>query len=274
MTDKYLGKYRIESTRLQKWDYRWKGYYFVTINTGGRERYFGEIVNGKMNLSPLGLLAEKYWKEIPEHFPFVEVDEFVIMPDHIHGIIRITKNVDDKEQSDNLTNRTISARDVKDAQTEGTDDGIAIVKDAQIEGLHHVKDSQFEGLDNGIAIVKDAQIGRLNSMTKTINESQTGRLNSSTKTINESQIGHLQKTDVHSKQSSGGKNDRWKSGSLGVIINQYKRKCTIESRKICKSFAWQSRYHDSIIRDDKSLNIVRRYIKNNPSKWEIDTKKD
>ena len=66
------------------------------------------------------------------------------------------------------------------------------------------------------------------------------------------------------------KDDKWRTGVLGVIINQYKRICTIESRKINPDFAWQSRFYDHIIRDEKSLDNIRRYIKDNPENWTED----
>ncbi|GBD96102.1 hypothetical protein BMS3Abin06_00985 [bacterium BMS3Abin06] len=91
MNDNYKNKYRIASTRLQNWDYGWNGLYFITICTQNRECYFGDILDRKMNLSPIGKMAEKYWLEIPNHFPFVKLDVFVVMPNHIHGIIIIDK---------------------------------------------------------------------------------------------------------------------------------------------------------------------------------------
>ena len=89
--EKFKGKYRIPSARLQNWDYGWNAAYFVTICTQDRKHYFGEIINGKMRLSKIGESAEKCWIEIPKHFPFVKLDEFVLMPNHIHGIIEIAK---------------------------------------------------------------------------------------------------------------------------------------------------------------------------------------
>ena len=92
MKGKFQNKYRIESTRLQKWDYGWNASYFITICTKKRKHYFGEIQNGEMLLSEIGIIAQKYWYEIPEHFPFVILDEFKVMPNHIHGIITINKS--------------------------------------------------------------------------------------------------------------------------------------------------------------------------------------
>ncbi len=83
-------RFRIESTRLRDWDYSTEGLYFVTICTRGKQRYFGEIQQGRNHLSAIGEIAETCWNEIPGHFPNVELDEHVIMPNHIHGIIAIS----------------------------------------------------------------------------------------------------------------------------------------------------------------------------------------
>ena len=75
--------------RKRNYDYTNTGWYFVTICTKNREYFFGEIRNEEMQLSVIGKQAQIFWLEIPEHFPNVELGEFVIMPDHIHGIIGI-----------------------------------------------------------------------------------------------------------------------------------------------------------------------------------------
>jgi len=94
--DLYQNKYRIPSTRLQNWDYGWNALYFITICTANRECFFGKINDGKMIPFKIGELAQKYWFEIPEHFPFIKLDEFVVMPNHIHGIIEIAKTNDER----------------------------------------------------------------------------------------------------------------------------------------------------------------------------------
>ena len=76
---------------MQNWDYGWNAPYYVTICTQNREYYFGNIVTGQMQLSEIGQMAEKYWFEIPQHFPFVRLGAFVVMPNHVHGIIIIDK---------------------------------------------------------------------------------------------------------------------------------------------------------------------------------------
>ena len=89
--DLYQNKYRIKSIRLKNYDYRSNGYYFVTICTHQKICYFGDIKNNQVILSELGKIAEKFWLEIPQHFDYVEIDRFVIMPNHIHGIVIINQ---------------------------------------------------------------------------------------------------------------------------------------------------------------------------------------
>jgi REP element-mobilizing transposase RayT len=89
MTDKFKNTYRIKSARLAEYDYRNEGLYFVTICTKNKFHYFGEIENGNLVLNEIGLIAHTYSAEIPQHFDHVSLDEFVIMPDHMHGIICI-----------------------------------------------------------------------------------------------------------------------------------------------------------------------------------------
>jgi REP element-mobilizing transposase RayT len=168
--DKFKNKYRIPSARLQNWDYSSKGAYFITICTHNRAHLFGEIIGNEMHLNETGQLAEKFWMEIPAHFPFVELGNFVVMPNHFHGIL-------------------------------------------------------------------------------IINESTT---------------------PPETIKKNGGKNEKWKPNSIGSIINQFKRIVTINARKIHADFAWQSRFHDHIIRDNASFHRIQTYIANNPLNWNKD----
>ncbi len=203
MTDKFQDKYRIPSARLQNWDYGSDAMYFVTICTAHRECYFGNIVNVKtpesgvsttaIELSEIGNMAHRFWTEIPNHFPFVELGEFVVMPNHVHGIIIIDK------PNDTIRNATV------------------------------------ETSESGVSTMETADA----------NETGTpGR------------------TDAASQ--------KWYSGTLGVIINQYKRACTINARKIHSDFTWQSRFYDHIIRNDDSFQRISNYILNNPLNWAED----
>lgn len=137
-----------------------------------------------MKLSNIGHLAEKYWQEIPAHFPFVILDKFIVMPNHIHGIIIIDKK----------------------------DDGHGV------ETQHNV-------------------------------ETQN--------------IASLQPPQPENKFGP-------QSQNLPSIIRGYKIGVTKNARKINPTFAWQSRYYDHIIRNDKSMQKIRTYIWQNPLNWHND----
>ena len=92
----YQEKYRIKSTRLPYWNYSSDGWYFVTICIKNRMKYFGEVQNYIMGLSDVGCIAAKFWQNIPKHFPFIRLDEWVVMPNHLHGIVVIDKNNQEK----------------------------------------------------------------------------------------------------------------------------------------------------------------------------------
>ncbi len=83
-------RHQRRSIRLEGYDYSQAGAYYVTIVTYHRDCLFGGIVDGEMILNDLGKIADECWRAISEHFPFVELGVYVIMPNHVHGIIVIT----------------------------------------------------------------------------------------------------------------------------------------------------------------------------------------
>ena len=214
--DKFQNKYRIQSARLPNWDYGWNASYFVTICTANRELFFGEILNGKMILSETGEKADKYWLEIPEHFPFVKLDVHVVMPNHVHGIIIIDKPDDGRNDGKNKKRIT------------GQNDG------------------------NNVGANVGRNVGR---------NVETPNLDVSTP----------QSPQRPQRPQTAAASQKWKPATLGSIINQYKRICTIESRKINIDFAWQSRFHDHIIRNDEEYQRIKNYIINNPENWNNDS---
>jgi len=90
----YRNRYRIPSTRAPFWDYGWNGAYFITICTKNRENYFGEISDGKIELSEIGEIARQEWLKTFEMRPDMKLTmgEYVIMPNHFHAIIIIGEN--------------------------------------------------------------------------------------------------------------------------------------------------------------------------------------
>jgi REP element-mobilizing transposase RayT len=80
--------------RLKGYDYSQAGLYFITICCQDRICRFGKIENGEMILNEYGQIAQQCWLEIPEHFPHSVLHEYIIMPNHVHGIIELTNDDD------------------------------------------------------------------------------------------------------------------------------------------------------------------------------------
>jgi len=101
----YKNKFRIESARLKDWDYSIPWWYYITICTKDMRCWFGEIKKGKMILNDLGKIVENTWKGMPEHYPAVELDYYVIMPNHFHGVL-IIKDVETSRRDVSIEMKT------------------------------------------------------------------------------------------------------------------------------------------------------------------------
>jgi REP element-mobilizing transposase RayT len=77
------------SIRLKGYDYSQAGLYYVTICVQNREYIFGEIIDNEMQLNENGKIVQMVWNELPQHYHNVQLDEFIVMPNHIHGIIML-----------------------------------------------------------------------------------------------------------------------------------------------------------------------------------------
>ena len=80
------------STRLQEYDYTQSGAYFVTMCAYRRLPLFGTIARGELSLTALGLLVEEEWQRTEALRPNVILDEFIVMPNHFHGIVLLVEN--------------------------------------------------------------------------------------------------------------------------------------------------------------------------------------
>jgi hypothetical protein len=171
-----------------------------------------------MILSELGIIAEKFWREIPDHFPNIKLDEFIIMPDHIHGILII--NRDYFVQAPNLGASTDSTKIILPGK-----------------------------------LSKAPNLGT--STNTTPSESQSNP---------PVQAPNLGACTIENIEKIESRNPFWKSNSIGSIINQFKRICTITIKTRGFDFAWQPRFHDHIIRTRIELYRIRKYIRENPGK--------
>ena len=194
--NKFKLKYRIQSNRHPEWNYSDNWCYFVTICTKDRIDHFWEIINWKMLLNDAWRVIKNEILNTQIIRNNVEIDEYVIMPNHVHVIIII--------------------------------------------------DNTWYIIDNKWCKRRDK--ARLVSTWKT-------------------------RLAFKWKQQKNWFQNPWK-WTLWTIIWSFKSSCTKQINKKHKAhsfnFVWQSNYHDRIIRNEKELNTIRRYIKNNPMNWDKD----
>lgn len=100
-------KHNRHSIRLYGHDYAYPGYYYVTMCTHDRVRTLGHVENERVLLSTWGRIAHNNWLEIPDHFPSVKLDYFVIMPNHVHGIVIIQNSEDTNSELKSYANDNI-----------------------------------------------------------------------------------------------------------------------------------------------------------------------
>jgi putative transposase len=175
-------KHHRKSIRLPGYDYTQAGAYFVTIVTWRRDCLFGKIVDNEVNLNDLGKIAEDCWRAIPEHFPSVELGAYVVMPNHVHGIVVI----------------------------------------------HHDESHNDVGAQQCCA---PTPIGQ--------NENP-------------------HKINV-------------KPGSLSAIVRSFKSTVSYRINKEHNATGiWQRNYYEHIIRNEREMGNIWRYIENNPSMWAQD----
>ena len=162
--------------RIKGFDYRDHFAYFVTLCTANRQHAFGEILDGIWQPTRRGLIASDCWQDIPNHHSFVELDKFVIMPNHMHGVL-------------------------------------CFVGDTDVAAA--------------VAATPASPIRAHGPLSK----------------------------------------------SLGSVIGSYKSAVSRTINKLrpgAASNLWQTNYYEHIVRNDRSLDLIREYIESNPERWPFD----
>jgi putative transposase len=274
--DKFRNTYRIESARLKGWNYGWDAFYFVTICTGERKCFFGEIDNVTMKYTAVGEIANQLWQEIPHQFDYAELDEYIVMPNHIHGIIRINKTkLKQKPNGNDLSAKGMGngcdGDNCRDGTTGDGYDGDNCTDGATGDGR--------DAINRVSTVAQTADVPLINEPTTDvplINETTDVPLINAPSTdipIFHDNIsnGPPTRNSITNKQGGiTGNNNPMLYDNLSRIIRWYKGRVTFETRKILTGFSWQSRFHDRIIHNEEQLARVRQYIINNPQNWDND----
>lgn len=213
-SDRRYRGYRSDTIRLDSWDYRRSAWYFVTICTHNRIPYFGAVRGGIVGFSPAGCIAAQEWRRTPEVRPYVRLGAWIVMPNHVHGLIGITT---ESPGHDDATGTDTSECD--GSNTTG-DDGDSDGADA----------SHRSGSKSTDPTPVDGSRHAQSNSPKSVPVDASRR-------------------DASTQENTGGSNDEFRlhAHSLGAIIGQYKSVCTKRIRAACRpDFGWQSRCYRSV----------------------------
>lgn len=229
---KFQNKYRIQSSRMPGWDYARGGKYYVTIITRNRICCFGDVVNNEMRLNEMGKIVDDLWLQIPNHFENTFLDEHVVMPNHIHGIVVMKRS--------HLKNNRIGLINGNDNDCVLGNDAMGNVETRHASSLHPIPNGH--------------PVPTVMSPSNHININDIGNGNST--------VSELHKKNIPESP---------KPGSLPVIIGSFKSACTKKFNESGFQWVgWQSRFYDEVIRNDNRLQQIRTYIRNNPNNWNND----
>jgi len=217
------------SIRLKGYNYSQPGAYFITLCTYQRQCWFGEIRQAQMHLNQIGKIVEQEWLKSAQMRPNIKLDEWIIMPNHLHVIVWIVQSGLEIKSEDRLSNTELSNTGLSNTELSNT-------------GLSNTELSNTE--------LSNTEL----SNTELSNTELSNTELSNTGVCNTPLRGGFRR--------QGNSLASFIGGFKGAVTRRINQCCNNNSIPI-----WQRNYYESIIRDEKGLNQIREYIQNNPLSW-------
>jgi REP element-mobilizing transposase RayT len=239
-------KHHRRSIRLKKYDYSQAGAYYVTLVAQNRDCLFGEVINDEMQLNEAGRMMHEIWESLPTRFASIELDEYIVMPNHIHGIIVINEVVED------IVGATVGATLV----VARPDD--LVVQNKNKAGTSTAREDRASPAPTNVNGVNDVGATTVGA-TLVVAHSDDDLV-------------------AQNKNKAGTSPAPTKRVILGDVVGAFKSITTVEyirgvHEKQWPSFfkrLWQRNYYEHIIRHEESLANIRQYIMDNPRQWALD----
>ncbi|MGL4611253.1 MAG: transposase [Trueperaceae bacterium] len=248
---------RRNSLRLQGYDYSQAGLYFVTVVLRERTPMFGEIVNETMLLNDAGKIVQGVWQSLAKQYNVI-LDEFIIMPDHIHGIIQISNPV----RVGLAPLQTSTTHDGK-SQTVGV--GLALPQ-KPIVHTGEIKDDS-----RPTQPASNTSENTIPYHDKIISSTQNEFTTNNTQRVGLEYFANNPRTlptSNNNKRPTPTVDDQ--NDGLSDVMRFFKSLSAKRINILHKTSGrtvWQTGFHDRVIRDDEELNAIRDYIQTNPQRW-------
>jgi len=237
-----------KTLRLKDYDYSSPGLYFITICCDKRKEMFGKIVNCEMELNQVGRIVDDTWNDLVNHISNIELDYYVIMPEHFHGIVFLRG-------------------DEREKHVEG------LMGDTSIQGARVGLEPTPTLIDERVGLEPTpTMVGERVGLepTPTLIDERVGL--EPTPTMVGERVG-LEPTPTMVGERVGLEPTPTKKISLFEVVRQFKTFSGKRINLLNKTpgiSVWQTGYYERIIRKDKELNNIRQYIIENPIKRGID----
>ncbi len=227
------------SIRLPNFDYTQSGAYFITVCTKNRQRFFGSVEHGVMHPSDCGHKVNQVWYDLPSRFPWITIDAFQIMPDHIHGIIWIHRPVD------GMAPTHVIRRGESHSPLRGE-------SHSPLNVNANPEPPSSENVDNNADTVASPKNDDERDPKRGEWDSKIGEQN-------------IERGEWDSPLQCG------TSKTVGSVVRGLKIPVTQWARQSMGIHdVWQRNYFERIIRSQQALESIRRYIVNNPAHWRAD----
>lgn len=247
------------STRLRGYDYASPGAYFVTICTHDRACLFGEVVDGQVRLNRFGRMAYSQWVALFRRFGHLRRDAFVIMPNHMHGLLVIKPKA-----------TATGARKPPARQDRRDGGGEAPAASGTIAPASSHVAGRGESAGSGmVAPVPSYVVGRGEASARAgANVPVPPQAVGATAGARTDDASPLPAVPAPPMRPDG-----TQPGSLGAMVQHYKSRVTRQINRYRKTpgeVVWQRGYWDRIVRTEREWHAVRRYIEHNPARWAED----
>ena len=238
---------RRRSIRLRGYDYAQPGAYFVTIVVLGRACLFGDVVGAEMRLNDAGKMIRRVWQEIPGRFPGIAFDTFIVMPNHIHGIISIVQPV-----------------------------GAPLVGAQEAVPPHGATREIDHRATTRVAPTPNQEPAQPQGETRKIDPGATTRVTPTAAQESAPLGADTSGNDPRATTRVAPTGDR--QYALGDVVGAFKSLTTVEYVRGVKTLRWpqfsgklwQRNYFEHVVRSEESLTKIRQYIHDNPARWEFD----
>lgn len=226
-------KHHRRSIRLKTHDYAAPGAYFVTICVQHLANLFGQIHDGEMQLNEAGQAIDRWWHEIPEKFPTVDVDAWVVMPNHVHGIIVITQGA-------------------------GTPVGTGTPTRSQPNAM------RLDGRGTPTCVPPDAMHSSQMPQNAMRSQSDARDIALAANTGADTRVCPYRDGDAGLSLPSLGRVVQW---FKTMTTNEYIRGVKCGAWSPFEKRLWQRNYYEHIIRNEQDWARIRNYVANNPARW-------